>query len=64
MNGYEMILYGTEDGNDSLYDTKEEKWVVSSDSIKDANQFVATLFDEELTGEYSEMLDTGSDGYA
>ena len=24
-----MILYGTEDGNDSLYDTKEEKWVAA-----------------------------------
>ena len=64
MNGYEMILYGTADGNDSLFDTKEEKWVVSSESIKNANQFVATLFDEGLTGDYSEMLDTGSDGYA
>lgn len=64
MNGYEMLLYGTADGNDSLYDTAENKWVVSSESIKNANQFVATLFEEELTGDYSEMLDTGSDGYA
>lgn len=64
MNGYEMILYGTADGNDSLYDTAEGKWVVSSQSILDANQFVATLFEEGLTGEYSEMLDTGTDGYA
>lgn len=64
MNGYEMLLYGTADGNDSLYDTTEEKYVVSSDGILAANQFMATLFEEELTGDYSEMLGTGTDGFA
>lgn len=64
MNGYEMLLYGTADGNDSLFDTKEEKYVVSSDGILAANQFIATLCEEELTGSYSELLGTGSDGFA
>lgn len=64
MNGYEMLLYGTKDGGQSLYNTDEQKWVASSESIETANQFVVDIFEGGLTGEYSEMLDTGSDGYA
>lgn len=64
MNGYEMLLYGTPDADQSLYDTESGKWVVSSESILAANQFLVTLFEEGLTGEYSEMLDANEGNYA
>lgn len=64
MNGYEMLLYGTADGDQSLYDTAEGKYVVSSDCILAANEFLTTLFSEGLSGEYSEMLDSNEGSYA
>lgn len=64
MNGYEMILYGTADADQSLYDTASGKWVVGSESILAANEFLTTLFSEGLAGEYSEMLDSNEGSYA
>lgn len=48
MQGFEMLLYGTPAANDSLYDTKQRKWVVGSKGFKDALDFVHTVFSDGL----------------
>lgn len=48
MQGLEMLLYGTPEANDSLYDTKTRKWVVGSKGFKDSLQFVRTVYGDKL----------------
>ncbi|MER5946281.1 extracellular solute-binding protein [Streptomyces sp. NPDC001904] len=48
MQGFEMLLYGTEGAGDSLYDTKTKKWITGSQGFKDALQFVHTVYGENL----------------
>ncbi|MET8473667.1 extracellular solute-binding protein [Streptomyces sp. NPDC006422] len=48
MQGFEMLLYGTQGAGDSLYDAKKKKWIVGSQGFKDALKFVHTVYDEDL----------------
>ncbi|MFF3489709.1 extracellular solute-binding protein [Streptomyces sp. NPDC002795] len=48
MQGFEMLLYGTDAAGDSLYDAKKKKWIVGSQGFKDALKFVHTVYDEDL----------------
>ena len=55
MQGFEMLLYGTED---TLYDAEEGKWIVGSDGFKDALTFLKTIHDEGLAPSLEDSLDT------
>jgi multiple sugar transport system substrate-binding protein len=57
MQGFEMLLYGTTAGNDSLYDTKQQKWVVGSKGFKDALDFVHTIYNTGLAPSAQKALD-------
>ena len=48
MQGFEMLLYGTPAGDNSLYDAAQKKWVVGSQGFKDALQFVQTVYSTHL----------------
>lgn len=55
MQGFEMLLYGTED---RLYNPDEEKWVVGSQGFKDALGMIKTVFvDEQLGPKVEQSLD-------
>lgn len=56
MQGFEMLLYGTPAGNDSLYDTKQQKWVVGSQGFKDTLDFVHTVYSQGLGPSASQAL--------
>ncbi|PWD51328.1 sugar ABC transporter substrate-binding protein [Serinibacter arcticus] len=55
MQGFEMLLYGTED---TLYDADEGKWIVGSQGFTDSLTFLKTLQDEELAPSLEDALDT------
>jgi multiple sugar transport system substrate-binding protein len=57
MQGFEMLLYGTDAGNDSLYDTKQQKWVIGSKGFKDALEFVRTVYGTRLAPSAQKALD-------
>nr|WP_149828806.1 extracellular solute-binding protein [Streptomyces tailanensis] len=61
MQGFEMLLYGTEaataSGADPLYDEKSKKWKTGTQGFKDALTFVETVFKEKLGPEVSDALD-------
>ena len=48
MQGFEMLLYGTPAGDNSLYNATQKKWVVGSQGFKDALQFVQTIYGTHL----------------
>ncbi|MCF3962901.1 extracellular solute-binding protein [Streptomyces fuscigenes] len=48
MQGFEMLLYGTDAADNSLYDAKNKKWIVGSQGFKDALTFVHTVYSENL----------------
>ena len=54
MQGFEMLLYGTED---ELYDSKTGKWVAPSDGFRDSLEFVQTVYQEGLGPKVSQALD-------
>jgi multiple sugar transport system substrate-binding protein len=54
MQGFEMLLYGTED---RLYDESAKKWVAGSQGFKDALSFVETVYREKLGPDVSTALD-------
>ncbi|MEV0174829.1 extracellular solute-binding protein [Streptomyces sp. NPDC050803] len=54
MQGFEMLLYGTED---RLYDEQSKKWIAGSQGFKDALTFVETVYKEELGPDISTALD-------
>lgn len=54
MQSFYELLYGT---GDSLYNEKEQKWVVGSAGFKDSLTFLETLYAEKLSIEASEALD-------
>ncbi|MBO3662541.1 extracellular solute-binding protein [Microbacterium stercoris] len=54
MQGFEMLLYGTED---TLYDTDSQKWVVGSDGFVDSLQFIADLYQGGLGPTPQQALD-------
>ncbi|WAP50786.1 extracellular solute-binding protein [Arthrobacter sp. ATA002] len=55
MQGFEMLLYGTED---TLYDDDEGKWIVGSQGFKDSLQFVSDVYVGGLGPEVAEALDS------
>ncbi|MFF4056992.1 extracellular solute-binding protein [Streptomyces sp. NPDC001668] len=54
MQGFEMLLYGTED---RLYDESAKKWIAGSQGFKDALSFVETVYREKLGPDVSTALD-------
>ncbi|MDT9700641.1 ABC transporter substrate-binding protein [Streptomyces sp. P17] len=58
MQGFEMLLYGTNDGKtDPLYDSSSKKWIAGSQGFKDALAFVETVYKEKLGPDVSDALD-------
>ncbi|MES5817123.1 extracellular solute-binding protein [Streptomyces sp. RG80] len=58
MQGFEMLLYGTNDGTtDPLYDTASKKWIAGSEAFKDALSFVETVYREKLGPDVETALD-------
>ncbi|WP_200308978.1 extracellular solute-binding protein, partial [Streptomyces adelaidensis] len=61
MQGFEMLLYGTDDAttstSDPLYDEKSKKWKAGTQGFKDALAFVETVYKEKLGPEVSDALD-------
>lgn len=55
MQGFEMLLYGTED---TLYDTAESKWIVGSQGFKDSLQFVSDVYVGGLGPDVATALDS------
>ncbi|MFJ9100204.1 extracellular solute-binding protein [Streptomyces sp. NPDC102405] len=54
MQGFEMLLYGTED---RLYDDSAKKWIAGSQGFDDALSFVETVYREKLGPDVSTALD-------
>ena len=54
MQGFEMLLYGTQD---TLYNTDTNKWVSGSQGFKDALTFYQTAYSEGLTPSNDVALD-------
>ncbi|MEU0950211.1 extracellular solute-binding protein [Streptomyces canus] len=54
MQGFEMLLYGTED---RLYDDSAKKWIAGSQGFEDALSFVETVYREKLGPDVSTALD-------
>lgn len=54
MQSFYELLYGT---GDTLYNEKDQKWVVGSQGFKDSLTFLETLYAEKLALDPSEALD-------
>ncbi|MBC6463545.1 extracellular solute-binding protein [Actinomadura sp. HBU206391] len=54
MQGYEMLLYGTDH---QLYSTQSQKWVAPSKGMTDSFGFIKTMFSEGLTPKPQVALD-------
>ncbi|MFD5449529.1 extracellular solute-binding protein [Streptomyces sp. NPDC127100] len=58
MQGFEMLLYGTNDGTtDPLYDKDSRKWITAGQGFRDSLAFVETVYKEKLGPEVSDALD-------
>ncbi|MEV6962933.1 extracellular solute-binding protein [Streptomyces sp. NPDC051207] len=58
MQGFQMLLYGTNDGtSDPLYDKGSKKWIAGSQAFKDSLGFVETVYREKLGPDVSDALD-------
>jgi multiple sugar transport system substrate-binding protein len=57
MQGFEMLLYGTGDGEAPLYDPAAKKWVTGSSGFRSALDFVKTVYGEKLGPDVSDALD-------
>jgi multiple sugar transport system substrate-binding protein len=59
MQGFEMLLYGTEGAEtaDPLYDGSSKKWIAGSQAFKDALTFVETVYKEKLGPDVEDALD-------
>lgn len=58
MQGFEMLLYGTNDGtSDPLYDKGSKKWITAGKGFEDSLAFVETVYKEKLGPEVSDALD-------
>lgn len=53
MQTFEMLLYGT---NDTLYDTKTNKWIVQSPGFLDSLKFIQTIYSQNLGPSLSTVL--------
>ena len=54
MQGFEMLLYGTDD---ELYDDSSKKWIAPSAGFADALSFVQTVYQEGLGPQVQQALD-------
>jgi len=54
MQGFEMLLYGTDD---QLYNPQQKKWVVGSKGFRDSLQFYKTVYSTGLAPKPSAALD-------
>ncbi len=54
MQGFEMLLYGTDD---TLYDTDSQKWVTGSPGFTDSLGFYESVFSEGLGPQLDQALD-------
>ncbi|NUS25837.1 MAG: extracellular solute-binding protein [Streptomyces sp.] len=58
MQGFEMLLYGTGDGDtDPLYDSATKKWIAGGQGFQDALAFVETVYKEKLGPDVETALD-------
>ncbi|WP_128801903.1 MULTISPECIES: extracellular solute-binding protein [unclassified Streptomyces] len=61
MQGFEMLLYGTNDTNggttDPLYDKGSKKWIAGGQGFKEALDFVRTVYKDKLGPDVSDALD-------
>ncbi|MFB7657142.1 MULTISPECIES: extracellular solute-binding protein [unclassified Streptomyces] len=58
MQGFEMLLYGTNDGTtDPLYDKDSKKWITAGKGFEDSLAFVESVYKEKLGPEVSDALD-------
>ncbi|MFI9826093.1 extracellular solute-binding protein [Streptomyces sp. NPDC051913] len=58
MQGFEMLLYGTDTGGtDPLYDSASKKWIAGGQGFKDALAFVETVYKEKLGPDVETALD-------
>ncbi|WCN03325.1 extracellular solute-binding protein [Streptomyces sp. M92] len=58
MQGFQMLLYGTDDGTeDPLYDKDGKKWITAGQGFEDSLAFVETVYEEKLGPEVSDALD-------
>ncbi len=57
MQGFYELLYGTDLGANSLYDSASKKWVVGSQGFVDSLNFMKTLYGEGLAVTPAEALD-------
>ncbi|GGT36309.1 extracellular solute-binding protein [Streptomyces chromofuscus] len=58
MQGFQMLLYGTNDGTtDPLYDEQSKKWIAGSTGFRDALTFVETVYKEKLGPDVADALD-------
>ncbi|WP_174532252.1 extracellular solute-binding protein [Streptomyces ambofaciens] len=58
MQGFQMLLYGTNDGStDPLYDRSSKKWIAAGQGFEDSLAFVETVYEEKLGPEVSDALD-------
>lgn len=55
MQGFEMLLYGTENG--TLYKGDEQKWVVGSQQFKDSLAFIEKIYTSGLAPKPQQALD-------
>ncbi|MDV9171734.1 extracellular solute-binding protein [Streptomyces sp. W16] len=63
MQGFEMLLYGTNDGTTPLYDKSSKKWIAGSQGFKDALSFVHTVYKDKLGPDVSDALDPNIQTY-
>ncbi|MEU8603332.1 extracellular solute-binding protein [Streptomyces parvulus] len=58
MQGFQMLLYGTNDGaSDPMYDKDTKKWITAGKGFEDSLAFVESVYREKLGPEVSDALD-------
>lgn len=58
ISSFDLLLFGTELGDDAQYDAKSGKWVIGSSGFRDSLEFMKTLYDKGYGPSVSEALDT------
>ncbi|MFT4211041.1 MAG: extracellular solute-binding protein [Microbacterium sp.] len=58
ISGFDMLLYGTELGDDALFDSDTGKWVVGSDGFVDSLTFLDELWNGGLATTAAQALDS------
>ena len=58
MQSFYELLFGTKLGDNALMDSSSEKWVVGSKGMKDALEFIKTLYDKGYAPTAAQALDS------